>query len=260
MSQTPHLNYDNIAPEYNQRYDSSPVPERAKVLLDLVQQIKAQRILEAGCGTGFWLELLGARVGIAYGLDYSLGMLEQARERSVPLKLSQGDAVHLPYQNNAIDMIYCVDALHHFGDQRTFIAEAFRVLRPGGALAIMGSDPHSGDDRWYAYDYFEGVRESDLGRFSPTSTILQWMNEVGFEHISSETVEHIQSSYCDQEVLNDPFLKKNATSQLALVSDEAYQVGIKNIKDAITKSEARGEVIVFESVLRIKMLVGFKPT
>jgi hypothetical protein len=54
-------------------------------------------------------------------------------------------------------------------------------------------------------------------------------------------------------------LKKNATSQLALVSDEVYQVGIKNIREAITEGEARGETIVFESVLRIKMLVGFKP-
>lgn len=258
MTLIPHLDYDNIAPEYNQRYDSLPVPERAKALLDLAQQTKAQRVLEVGCGTGFWLELLGARAGTAYGLDYSLGMLEQAKERSVSLKLSRGNAVHLPYQNNIFELIYCVDALHHFGDQHTFIAEAFRVLRSGGALAILGSDPHSGDDHWYAYDYFEGVRESDLGRFSPTSTILQWMNEIGFERIGAETVEHIQSSYCGQNVFNDPFLKKNATSQLALVSDEAYQVGIQLIKDTITKSEARGETIVFESVLRIKMLVGFK--
>ena len=73
MTSTPRPNYDNIAPEYNQRYDSSPVPERAKALLDLVQQIKARRVLEVGCGTGFWLNLLGARVETAYGLDYSLG-------------------------------------------------------------------------------------------------------------------------------------------------------------------------------------------
>jgi ubiquinone/menaquinone biosynthesis C-methylase UbiE len=259
MALTPHLNYDNIAPEYNQRYDSSPVPERAKALLDLAQQVGAQRVLEAGCGTGFWLDLLGARAETTCGLDYSLGMLEQAKGRLTPLGLSQGDAVHLPYREDTFDLVYCVDALHHFGDQRAFIAEAFRALRPGGGLAILGSDPHSDDDRWYVYDYFEGVRESDLGRFSPASTILQWMNEIGFERTGSEIVEHIQSSYCGQDVFNDPFLKKNATSQLALIGDEAYQVGIKHIKDAITKSETSGEEFIFESVLRIQMLVGFKP-
>jgi ubiquinone/menaquinone biosynthesis C-methylase UbiE len=258
MALTPHLNYDNIAPEYNQRYDSSPVPKRAKALLDLAQQIKAQRILEVGCGTGFWLDLLGARVKTVYGLDYSLGMLEQAKGRSAELRLSQGDAVRLPYRDNSFDLIYCVDALHHFGDQHAFIAEAFPTLRSGGALAILGSDPHS-DDRWYVYDYFEEVRESDLGRFSPASTILQWMREVGLEFISSKTVEHIQSSYCGQDVFNDPFLKKNATSQLALLSEEVYQSGIENIQETITKGEAHREEIVFESVLRIKMLVGFKP-
>ena len=259
MNQTPRLNYDEIAPAYNQRYDSSPVPERVKALLGLVNQIKAQRILEVGCGTGFWLDQLASRAKTTCGLDYSLGMLKQAKGRLAPLRLSQGDATRLPYRNNAFDLIYCVDAFHHFGDQWAFIAESFRVLRPGGVLAIIGSDPHSSDDHWYVYDYFQGVREFDLGRFSPANTILHWMNEAGFERTGSEIVEHIQDSYCGKDVFNDPFLKKNATSQLALISDEAYQVGIKNIENAITKSERSGEELIFESALWIKMLVGFKP-
>jgi ubiquinone/menaquinone biosynthesis C-methylase UbiE len=220
MTHHPHLNYDTIAPEYNQRYDSSPLPERANALFDLAQQVEALRILEVGCGTGFWLNLLSSRVKSAYGLDYSLGMLGQAKGRSAPLRLSRGDAVHLPYQDNSFDLLYCVDAIHHFGKPDIFISEAFRVLRSGGALAVVGSDPHSGDDTWYVYDYFEEVLETDLQRFP-----------------------------------NDPFLKKNSCSQLALLSDKAYQTGLEKIKIAAVSEEQ----LVFRNELFIKMFEGFKP-
>jgi len=255
MTQKPRLNYDNIAPQYNQRYDSSAPPERAKALFDLVRQVKAQRILEAGCGTAFWLDLLASKVEAAYGLDYSAGMLDQARERPAPLRLSQGDAIHLPYRNNSFDLVYCVDAIHHFGDQPAFIAESFRVLQPGGALAVLGSDPHSGDDSWYVHDYFQGVLETDFRRFPSRRTILNWMEEEGFQNIASKHVEHICDIYLGKDVLNDPFLRKNSCSQLALLSDEAYQAGIEKIKGAI----ARERQITFRNELFIKMFTGFKP-
>jgi ubiquinone/menaquinone biosynthesis C-methylase UbiE len=255
MSQTPRLNYDNIAPQYNQRYDSSALPERANALFELVQRVEAQRILEAGCGTGFWLDLLASKVKAAYGLDYSSGMLDQAKGRPAPLRLSRGDAIHLPYQDNSFDLVYCVDAIHHFSDQPAFIAESFSVLSPGGALAVLGSDPHSGVNTWYVYDYFQGVLETDLRRFPSGSTILAWMQAEGFQNVTSKQVEHISEIYLGKDVLNNPFLRKNSCSQLALLSEEAYQAGLEKIEAAI----AHEEQLPFRNELHIKMFTGFKP-
>ena len=255
MTQTPHLNYDNIASEYNQRYASSPLPERANALIHLIQKVNPRCILEVGCGTGFWLNAFGPKVDVAYGLDYSLGMLAQAQRRSFPLILLRGDAIHLPYQDNFFDLLYCVDAIHHFGKPGLFISEAFRVLRPGGVLAVVGSDPHSGDDIWYVYEYFEGVLEVDLQRFPSESAILAWMREEGFQNISSKNVEHISDVHFGADVFNDSFLKKNSCSQLALLSDEAYQAGLEKIKAAV----AQGEQVIFRNELFIKMFTGFKP-
>ena len=255
MTQQPRLNYDNIAPHYNQRYDSSPPPERINALFELVQRVNAQRILEAGCGTGFWLGLLAAKVQAAYGLDYSSGMLDQASGRPVSLRLSRGDAGHLPYHDHSFDLVYCVDAIHHFGNQHAFIAEAFRVLCPGGALAVLGSDPHSGDDSWYVHDYFQGVLETDLRRFPAGSAILTWMQQEGFQNVTSKQVERISEIYLGEDIFNNPFLKKNSCSQLALLSEEAYQAGLEKIKAAI----AREGQIPFRNELHIKMYTGFKP-
>ena len=157
------LNYDQIASDYNQRYPDSQTWDRGQALLKLASQLKAKTILEVGSGTGFWLNLLHQVTPRLYGLDFSAGMISQARKQPAPIKLTRGTAIQLPYQSGTFDLLYCVDAIHHFGDHRAFIAEAFRVLKKGGALAVLGHDPHeAGEDSWYIYNYFEDVYDTCL--------------------------------------------------------------------------------------------------
>src|SRR6266850_350603 len=150
------VNYDQIAPTYNQRYTVSQFEGIAAALCSLTQDVRAERVLEVGCGTGRWLAELHPVARQVYGMDLSLGMLQQAQQRPESLSLICGHASHLPFLNAVFDLIFCVNAFHHFSQPRDFISEARRLLRPGGALAVMGMDPHAGRDRWYLYDYFAG--------------------------------------------------------------------------------------------------------
>jgi ubiquinone/menaquinone biosynthesis C-methylase UbiE len=117
----PYLNYDQIAHQYNQRYPASQRWERGRALLSLAKQVKAETILEVGSGTGYWLNLLGQVTDGLFGLDYSMGMLQQSQGQSSLLKLSRGTGTQLPFQSGTFDLLYCVDAIHHFGDHRAFI-------------------------------------------------------------------------------------------------------------------------------------------
>ena len=253
------LNYDQIASDYNQRYPDSQTWDRGKALLKLASQLKARTILEVGSGTGFWLNMLHQVTPRLYGLDFSAGMISQARKQSAPIKLTRGTAIQLPYQSGTFDLLYCVDAIHHFGDHRAFIAEAFRVLKKGGALAVLGHDPHeAGEDSWYIYNYFEGVYDTDLRRYPSGRSVMDWMKADGFQNISAQEVEKIVNIHVGDGVFNDPFIKQDATSQLALLSAEKYQSGLKRIREALEQARAGNERIVFRSQISVKMFLGYK--
>ena len=61
-------------------------------------------------------------------------------------------------------------------------------------------------------------------------------------------------------MLDDPYLRKEACSQMALLSDDAYEIGLENIRDALAAAEIKGERLVFDSEIDIFMMVAHTPT
>jgi len=252
-----HVNYDALAPTYNQRFaDDKDRPATARVLTNLVRDRGAQTILEAGCGTGRWLAELRTLTEHCYGLDPSRGMLAQARTRNTQLRLTRGRGEYLPFPDGTFDLVYCVNAIHHMDGQRTFIHEARRVLRDSGSLAVIGMDPHQQRETWYVYDYFEGVYETDLARFPSWETVIDWMRAAGFQNVERRMVERIIDHKTSATVLDDPFLQKHTSSQLALLSDAEYTAGVQRIKTAIAKADTAGKTLVFPTELIMEMVCG----
>lgn len=103
-------------------------------------------VLEVGCGiavgTALTLREFGPRA--IHGLDLSQDQLDRATkvnaelvaQQSNRLILQQGSALELPYSGETFDKYYSVEAAQHFEDLTTFAVEAYRVLRPGGRLAV----------------------------------------------------------------------------------------------------------------------------
>lgn len=253
-----HVNYDALAPTYNQRFEEDKDrPVTARVLLELAGNLNAQRVLEVGCGTGRWLAEMRTLTAHSYGLDPSKGMLTQACARDPHLPLTRGRGESLPFPPGTFDFVYCVNAIHHMDGQETFIQEARRVLRDGGALAVIGMDPHGQRETWYIYDYFEGVYETDLARFPSWETVLDWMRAAGFQHVERRPVERIIDDKTSATVLDDPFLQKHTSSQLALLSDAEYAAGVQRIKTAIAAAEAAGKTLIFPTRLMMDMVWGY---
>lgn len=102
------------------------------------------RVLDIGCGTGDMLLLVADELPEAQltGLDFSPNMLEQARERCgdlAAISLVQGDAQALPFDDEGFDGVSIAFALRNTTDYGAVLAEARRVLKPGGALVCIDS-------------------------------------------------------------------------------------------------------------------------
>ena len=98
------------------------------------------QVLEIAIGTGLNLPFYPADVELT-GIEISPAMLEIARRRAKSLgrevKLVVGDAQALPFSDQSFDTVVCTIALCSIPDDRQAVAEAWRVLRPGGRFVAL---------------------------------------------------------------------------------------------------------------------------
>jgi ubiquinone/menaquinone biosynthesis C-methylase UbiE len=104
-----------------------------------------ERILDVGCGPGFYcaelLEEVGAD-GSIVGLDSSPQMLALAARRCAGgnVEFLEADATSLPVADTSFDAALCVQVLEYVGDVATGLAELCRAVRPGGRVIVWDVD------------------------------------------------------------------------------------------------------------------------
>jgi ubiquinone/menaquinone biosynthesis C-methylase UbiE len=108
-------------------------------------------VLEIGPGPGMLLEKLAGRYPLAVGLDLSPGMLRQAQRRLRRAhrytRLTQANAVHLPFASESFDGIVTTFAFSAIPDGLAAMREMARVLRPDGVLALVDAGYPSDGNR-----------------------------------------------------------------------------------------------------------------
>jgi ArsR family transcriptional regulator len=106
-----------------------------------------ERLVDLGSGTGRMLTLLGDRAELAIGLDLSQQMLNIARRHAneaglFHCELRHGDIFATRLPNGFADLVVVHQVLHYLSDPAAALAEAGRLVRPGGRLLVIDFAPH----------------------------------------------------------------------------------------------------------------------
>ena len=117
------------------------------VIRRLVGSEAIGRYIDLGTGTGRMLELLAPQANEAIGLDLSREMLSFARATLGKVNLDkvqvrQGDICNLAMEDSSADVVTLHQVLHFLDDPARAIAEAVRILKPGGRLVVADFAPH----------------------------------------------------------------------------------------------------------------------
>lgn len=114
------------------------------VIAEIAAIGRGDRVLDVGCGTGVLAREAAKRAGAeghVIGLDLNEGMLAVARRRRPEIEWRQGDAASLPFEDGAFDAVVSQFMLMFCPDPVAALREMWRVLGPGGRLAVAVCGP-----------------------------------------------------------------------------------------------------------------------
>lgn len=119
-----------------------------EAMLRAIGEKPFEALLDLGTGTGRLLELFASLYHRAIGVDSSTAMLAVARANldraSVGYaQVRLGDIYNLPLPRDAFDVVTIHQVLHYLDEPESAIAEAARVLAPGGRLLVVDFAPHA---------------------------------------------------------------------------------------------------------------------
>jgi ArsR family transcriptional regulator len=181
-------------------------------LSEIVAAAAPRDLLDIGTGTGRMIEVLAPRVGQALGIDQSREMLAIARVNLERAGASNGmvrlgDMYQLPLPDASFDAIVIHQVLHYADRPASVIAEAARVLRPGGTLVVVDFAPHELE--------FLRVEHAHHRLGFTDSEVAEWCREAGLEPAPPRQLQGDPLTVAIWASRRQPLIRADARSDIA---------------------------------------------
>lgn len=172
------------------------------ILVDWAQPRATDRALDVATGVGFTGFAFAPHAGQVVAYDLTHEMLREAigiagQRGLANVRFVQGPAEHLPFANDTFDIYTCRTAPHHFFSVPDFLAEACRVLKPGGqflmADTVTVEDPEV--DAWQ--NRIELLRDPSHVRDYAPSEWLRFIGQAGLSTLRADLALHTHLTFND---------------------------------------------------------------
>lgn len=130
--------YDTIASDFDLNMNHYDLQRRLEVVFDqLLKQVPlhGRKVLDAGCGTGYFSRWALERGAQVISLDIGINLLKEARKKGAASPVA-GDVMRLPFGDSTFDIVISSECIEHTPSPELAVLEMIRVLSPGGFLAI----------------------------------------------------------------------------------------------------------------------------
>ena len=204
--------------------------------------LRGRRVLDVGCGTGRFAEVLATKYGArVFGLDATPKMLEVAQRRAAPgLAFKAGRAEQLPFRDAWFERATMVLACHLVDRPKAF-GELRRVLVSEGRVGLVTFDP-AYFPRYYMSQFFPSFVEVDLARFPSGETLKQELRAAGFASASVELFA--RDATIDRETALNR-IRGRHISTFDLISEDEYEHGLARAEQELPAEIAyRWEMLI----------------
>ena len=194
--------FDRIAPVYDSmnRLMTAGLDRRWRRETAAAVVRPGDRVLDVCCGTGDLAIEAAHAGGNVTGLDFSAPMLDRARQKSAEIEWLEGDALALPFPDNAFDAVTIGFGLRNLANVERGLEELRRVLRSGGRLGILEITRPKGLLTPFYRLWFDGViplagkvlpggsaysyLPASVRRFPEPEGLAKLLDEAGFDEIT----------------------------------------------------------------------------
>ena len=150
MSEEIIKQWNNAAETFAKEQESSAYADaNKKIIKERFREFNGEKILDLGCGYGYYTEYFRSIGGIATGIDGSKAMIDIAKKNHPDCEFEVADITkEIPFEDNSFDLIFCNQVLMDIENVEGVFYECSRILKAGGILYYAITHPAFFNGEW----------------------------------------------------------------------------------------------------------------
>lgn len=171
--------YNDFAQKFDSKMNKYDLNKRLRIVFDILlhdHDLRNKKILDAGCGTGWFSQLACQKEGDVFSLDTGKNLLCEVAKKCNSQRVV-GDVCNLPFDDGVFDYVISSEVIEHTENPKTAIRELMRVVKPNGVLILT-----TPNRRWHF-----AITLANFLKLRPYQGFENWLNE-------KEIIEAIETS------------------------------------------------------------------